>query len=69
MTIQFVDVRCQYCQFKRRSVGLSGDKFTDNKGYQVTQHLIKHPDHVIRIVSKTGYNDYKLENGNLKEVS
>ena len=68
MSIQFVDAECQGCRFKRISIGLSDDKFTDNKGYQVIIHLIRHPEHVVRIIGKNVYKDYRLDNENLTEV-
>ena len=68
MSKQFVNVECQECHFKRISVGLSNDKFTDNKGYQVIIHLIRHPEHVVRIIGKSVYKDYRLDNENLTEV-
>ena len=64
----FVTGICQNCHFKRVIVTLRDDKFVDNKGFQVMQHLTKHPDHTVKLVSYKGYSLYKLQNDKLVKI-
>ncbi len=60
MTMESVVVRCLNCRFRRARVMLENGNFTEKNGVQVVRHLIKHPDHTIKMSSPYDVALYKL---------
>ncbi len=53
----YIVAKCRDCKFVRNNVELTNDKFSNNAGYQVIRHLMKHSDHIMKLNGA----EYKLQ--------
>ena len=57
-----VRAKCESCKFVRNGVEIKGDRFTNDKGYMVVDHLTKHREHIMQLIIGSCITRYKVWN-------
>jgi hypothetical protein len=57
-----VIAKCESCKFVRNGVEITGDRFTNDKGYMVILHLEKHREHIMKLIFGSYIARYKILN-------
>ena len=57
-----VRAKCESCKFVRNGVEIKGDRFTNDKGYMVIDHLTKHREHIMQLIIGSYIARYKILN-------
>ena len=48
----YITAKCESCNFKRYSVSIRNNHFSNNAGYQTLQHLVRHQDHIMTLAKQ-----------------